>query len=132
MRPPRNGPGPREQLVVGLVIAALAFGAPAHVRAQASQPVTQEESPEVTRAIELENSGKYREAIPIYRDAMRTHPTPIVVLGLERSYAELGMTDSLLGPLDSLLTRYPKEALYHVVHLRSYQILRRYDAMRGT
>jgi tetratricopeptide (TPR) repeat protein len=113
------------------VIAALAVGAPVQVRAQASQPVTQEESPEVTRAIELENSGKYREAIPIYRDAMRTHPTPIVVLGLERSYAELGMTDSLLGPLDTLLTRYPKEALYHVVHLRSYQILRRYDAMRA-
>jgi tetratricopeptide (TPR) repeat protein len=41
------------------------------------------------------------------------------------------MTDSLLAPLDSLLTRYPKEPLYHVVHLRSYQILRRYDAMRA-
>jgi len=118
-------------LVPGLVIAVLALGSPANARAQASQPVTEQESPEVTRAIELENSGKYREAIPIYRQAMRTNPTPIVVLGLERSYAELGMTDSLLAPLDSLLARYPKEALYHVVHLRSYQILRRYDAMRA-
>jgi tetratricopeptide (TPR) repeat protein len=119
------------KLFVGLVVTALALGSPADARAQASQPVTEQESPEVTRAIELENSGKYRDAIPIYREAMRTHPTPIVVLGLERSYAELGMTDSLLAPLDSLLTRYPKEALYHVVHLRSYQILRRYDAMRA-
>jgi tetratricopeptide (TPR) repeat protein len=131
VRPPRSGPAPRVRPILGLVIAALALGRPADVRAQASQQVTQQESPEVTRAIELENAGKFREAVPIYREAMRTNPTPIVVLGLERSYAELGMTDSLLAPLDSLLNRFPKEALYHVVHLRSYQILRRYDAMRA-
>ena len=116
------------------MIAALATGTPAMAPAQAAAPAAQEsqqETPEVTRAIELENSGKFRDAIPLYRQAMRTNPTPIVVLGLERSYAELGMTDSLLAPLDSLLTRYPKEPLYHVVHLRSYQILRRYDAMRA-
>jgi tetratricopeptide (TPR) repeat protein len=98
-------------------------------------PVTraaaQTESPEVLRAIELENAGKYREAVPIYRAAMRTHPTPIVVLGLERSYAELGMSDSLLAPLDTVLTKFPREAIYHVVHLRTFQILRRYDALRS-
>jgi tetratricopeptide (TPR) repeat protein len=91
----------------------------------------QTESPEVLRAIELENAGKFREAIPIYRAAMRTQPTPIIVLGLERSYAELGMSDSLLAPLDSVITRFPREPLYHVVHLRTYQILRRYDALRA-
>ena len=93
------------------MIAALALGRPADARAQDSQ----QETPEVSRAIELENSGKYREAIPIYRKAMSTRPTPIVVLGLERSYAELGMTDSLIAPLDSLLARFPQEPLYHVV-----------------
>jgi len=127
VRPPRSGFARQVRLVVGLVITALAFGAPASLRAQDSQ----QETPEVMRAIELENSGKFREAIPIYRMAMRTRPTPIVVLGLERSYAELGMTDSLIAPLDSLLAKYPKEPLYHVVHLRTYQILRRYDAMRA-
>jgi len=91
----------------------------------------QTESPEVLRAIELENAGKYREAVPIYRAAMRTQPTPIVVLGLERSYAELGMSDSLLAPLDTVLRKFPREPLYHVVHLRTYQILRRYDELRA-
>ena len=91
----------------------------------------QTESPEVLRAIELENAGKYREAAPIYRAAMRTHPTPIVVLGLERAYAELGMSDSLLAPLDTVLTKFPREPLYHVVHLRTFQMLRRYDDLRG-
>ena len=91
----------------------------------------QTESPEALRAIELENAGKYREAIPLYREVMRTRPTPIVVLGLERSYAELGMSDSLLAPLDSVLRKFPREPLYHVVHLRTYQILRRYDDLRA-
>ena len=96
-----------------------------------SEARAQTESPEALRAIELENAGKYREAIPVYREAMRTHPTPIVVLGLERAYAELGMSDSLIAPLDTLLTKYPREPLYHVVHLRTFQILRRPDALRA-
>ncbi|PYP81349.1 MAG: hypothetical protein DMD35_01135, partial [Gemmatimonadetes bacterium] len=107
-----------------MVLVPLVVGGAREARAQT-------ESPEVLRAIELENAGKYREAVPIYREAMRTHPTPIVVLGLERSYAELGMSDSLLAPLDTVLTRFPREPLYHVVHLRTFQILRRYDALRG-
>jgi len=90
----------------------------------------QTESAEALRAIELENAGKFREAIPIYRQAMRTQPTPIVVLGLERAYAELGMSDSLIAPLDTLLAKFPREPLYHVIHLRTFQILRRYDALR--
>ncbi len=98
----------------------------------AAAPVeAQTESPEVVRAIELENAGKYREAAPIYRAAMRTHPTPIVVLGLERAYAELGITDSLLAPLDSVLAKFPREPLYHVVHLRANQMLRRQDGLRA-
>ena len=107
-----------------MVVVALALTGVRQARAQT-------ESPEVLKAIELENAGKYREAVPIYREAMRTHPTPIVVLGLERSYAELGMTDSLIAPLDTVLTRFPREPLYHVVHLRTFQILRRDDALRA-
>jgi len=107
----------------GMMIAlALSVGRPL---------LAQTESPEVLKAIELENAGKYREAIPIYREAMRTHPTPVVVLGLERSYHELGMSDSLLAPLDTVLTKFPREPLYHVVHLRTFQLLRRDDALRG-
>ena len=97
----------------------------------AARADAQTESPEVVRAIELENAGKYREAAPIYRAAMRTHPTPIVVLGLERAYAELGITDSLLAPLDTVLRKFPREPLYHVVHLRAHQMLRRYDDLRA-
>ena len=127
MRPPRSGPAPRERLLVGVFIAALALGSPAEARAQDALT----DSPEVAKAIELENAGKYREAIPIYREAMRTNPTPVVVLGLERSYAELGMSDSVLPPLEAALKKFPREPIYHVVHLRTFQILRRYDDLRA-
>ena len=117
----------RLAVVRGTMAAVVALASATSLRAQTEQT----ETPEVLRAIELENTGKYREAAAIYRAAMRTHPTPIVVLGLERSYAELGMSDSLLAPLDTVLTRFPREPLYHVVHLRTFQILRRYDALRA-
>ncbi|MDB4881983.1 MAG: hypothetical protein JWL95_749 [Gemmatimonadetes bacterium] len=91
----------------------------------------QEETPEVAKALELEGTRHFREAMPIFRAAMRTRPTPTVVLGLERIYAELGMSDSLLAPLDTVMTRYPREPLYHMVHLRTLQMLRRDDAMRA-
>jgi tetratricopeptide (TPR) repeat protein len=108
-----------------MVVVALAVVGARDARAQ------QTESPEALQAIELENAGKFREAIPIYRQAMRTNPTPIVVLGLERAYHELGMSDSLLAPLDTVLAKFPREPLYHVVHLRTFQILRRHDALRA-
>jgi tetratricopeptide (TPR) repeat protein len=108
-----------------VLVAVLALPRPAHAQTQT------QESPEVLRALELENAGKFREAAPLYRAAISRHPTPIAVLGLERSYAELGMSDSLLAPLDSVLTRYPREPIYHVVHLRTYQLLHREDGMRA-
>jgi tetratricopeptide (TPR) repeat protein len=111
----------------GAALLAAVLANPAPVKAQ-TQP---QESPEVLRALELENAGKFREAVPLYRTAISRHPTPIAVLGLERSYAELGMSDSLLGPLDTVLSRFPREPIYHVVHLRTFQLLRREDGMRA-
>ena len=46
---------------------------PRQARERRARRTAEKETPEVTRAIELENSGKFREAIPIYRKAMRTH-----------------------------------------------------------
>ena len=98
--------------------------APARLHAQ------QEERPEVVRALELENQGKYKEAIPLFRSALRVAPTPNALLGLERVYAELGQSDSLLAPLDSLIAQHPRESLYRMVQLRTLQILRRDERLR--
>jgi tetratricopeptide (TPR) repeat protein len=89
-----------------------------------------EERPEVVRALDLEAAGKYKEAGALFRAALKTSPTASVVLGLERVYAELGFTDSLLAPLDTLIAAHPRESVFRTVQLRALQMLRRDDRLR--
>jgi tetratricopeptide (TPR) repeat protein len=111
---------------------AVALGVVALLSLQAWSAAAQEdESPAVLRALDLENAGKFREAAQLFRAALRTSPTAGALLGLERTYAELGMSDSLLAPLDSLIARRPREALFRSVQLRTLQILRREDLLRA-
>src|SRR5690348_3745746 len=90
----------------------------------------EEVPPEVVRALDLENQSKYREAATLFRHSLEATPTPGALLGLERVYAELGISDSLLPPLDSLIARNPREGLYRSVKLRTLQILGRQAALR--
>jgi len=90
----------------------------------------QEEPPEVMRALDLESENKYREAAALFRHALAMRPTAGALLGLERVYAELRISDSLLAPLDSLIARDPRESLYRSVKLRTLQMLGRQDALR--
>jgi tetratricopeptide (TPR) repeat protein len=90
----------------------------------------QEETPEVMRALDLENESKYREAAVLFRHSLETRPTPGALLGLARVYGELWNSDSLLAPLDSLIARNPREGLYRSVKLRTLQILGRQAALR--
>jgi hypothetical protein len=108
---------------LALVLAVVTM-VPQRARAQ------QEETPEVVRALDLENENKYREAAALFRHSLETTPTPGALLGLERVYAELGMSDSLLAPLDTLIARNPREGLYRSVKLRTLQILGRQAALR--
>ncbi len=71
------------------------------------------------RAMELEAAGKYKEAAPLFRSVLRTPAGVNALLGLERVYAELGWTDSLVVPLDSLIAANPKEETYRTVQLRT-------------
>ncbi len=107
-----------------VTLAGLLVLAPRAVRAQ-------EESPEVLRGLELESAGKSREAATIFRNALHVLPNAGALLGLERVYADLGMSDSLLVPLDSLIRADPREPLYRTVQLRTLQILRRDDQLRA-
>ena len=83
------------------------------------------------RALDLESESKFREAAVLFRHALETTPTPGALLGLERVYAELRMSDSLLAPLDSLIARNPREPLYRSVKLRTLQILGREEELRA-
>ena len=77
-----------------------------------------QEAASLSSAFDLEASGRYREAAAAYRQAMRTDLTT-GLLGLERVYAALGQTDSLLPTIDSLVAAHPREPLVHAIQLRA-------------
>lgn len=108
-----------------LVALAIWVGNTTRVVAQEEDP-----RPELMKAFEMENAGKYKEAALLFRAAVRAKATPDAVLGLERVYAELGISDSLLAPLDSIIAQQPREVVYRTVQLRTLQILRRDDKLR--
>ena len=83
------------------------------------------------KALELESAGKYKEAAPLFRTALNTPSAVSALLGLERVYAELGWSDSLLAPLDTLIRRNPRETVYRSVQLRTLQSLGKEDQLRA-
>ena len=82
------------------------------------------------RALDLEAAGKYREAIPLFRAALKTPAAVNALLGLERAYAELGWSDSLVAPLDTLISANPKEETFRTVQLRALQMAGRQAELR--
>lgn len=83
----------------------------------------------VVRALELEGSGQPRYAAPLYRRALAGEDPVPALLGLERVYAELGMTDSLLTPLGSVVGRLPADPTVRTVQLRTLHTLQRDGAL---
>src|ERR1043166_2502146 len=102
-----------------IVVAVLLCAAPA-VPAAAQQPG---DSTAFYKALELETSGKYKEAAPLFRAALRSSAGVSALLGLERVYAELGWLDSLTAPLDTLIAANPTGVVYRTVQLRTFQSL---------
>ena len=83
-----------------------------------------------SRALQLEIDGKYKESAPYYRMALAGAEAQNALLGLERVYAELNWTDSLLAPLDTLLRREPNNQVFRSVQLRALQMLNREADLR--
>lgn len=77
------------------------------------------------KALELETAGNYRAAAPLFRAALHTSAAVNAMLGLERVYAELGISDSLLAPLDTLIAANPREETYRTIQLRTLESLAR-------
>jgi len=106
------------------LLASLFLATPIVVGAQ------QQDTTAFYRALELESAGKYRDAAPLFRSALGTSSAVSALLGLERVYAELGWSDSLLAPLDTLIRRSPRETVYRSVQLRTLQTLGRDAELR--
>lgn len=103
---------------------ALALGGARGARAQDSASVTSDTSA-LYRALDLEGAGKYPDAVPLFRRALDGADPVNALLGLERSYAELSMTDSLVPIVRALVARSPSEPTYNTVLVRSLVMLGR-------
>jgi tetratricopeptide (TPR) repeat protein len=114
--------------VLSAIVLALGLGTSlaAQQRSESREPRAESvDSTAFYRALDLEGAGKYREAAVLFRQSLRGPTGVSALLGLERVYAELRLTDSLLAPLDSLIQGNPREPIFRAVQLRSLQTLGR-------
>ncbi len=114
-------------LVGGICLGLLRLVVPSNTIAAQAPPA---DTMAFYKALDLEASGKYREAVPFFRTALHTPAGVNALLGLERVYAELGRSDSLLPPLDTLIAASPREETFRTVQLRTLQSLGRDDDLR--
>jgi tetratricopeptide (TPR) repeat protein len=114
---------PRRALfALAVVLGCLGGRGPAAgAQAQMAPGTTVADTTTFYKALDLESAGKYREAAPLFRLALHTPAAENALLGLERVYAELGWTDSLVAPLDSLIASDPRNETYRTVELRTMQ-----------
>lgn len=92
--------------------------------------VAQGDTTSFYKGLDLEASGKYRDAVPMFRASLHSAASVNALLGLERVYAELGWTDSLVAPLDTLIAADPREETYRTVQLRTLQSIGRTADLR--
>jgi tetratricopeptide (TPR) repeat protein len=104
-----------------IVTCALLLGIALSAGAQDTTRLS--DSAAFSRALQLEVDGKYKDAARYYRMALFGADGENALLGLERSYAELNWTDSILAPLDSMIKRQPQNRIYRSAQLRSLQSL---------
>src|SRR6476646_7044312 len=108
----------RSAWLVGAIGLSVARVAPAIAQAPADTMA-------FYRGLDLEAAGKYRDAVPLFRSALHTSAAVNALLGLERVYAELGWSDSLVAPIEALIAANPREETYRTVQLRTFQSLGR-------
>lgn len=101
--------------VVGAVVATTVALCPA-TAARAQDSVLR--GP-LARGLELEEQSRYKEAVVAYREALRGETVVPALLGLERAYAELGMSNSLLPLLDTIIAGRPRDPTVRSVQLRT-------------
>jgi tetratricopeptide (TPR) repeat protein len=102
---------------IAFSVASVMALAPTVARAQ-----TQPDMP--MRALELEQAGKWREALAAYRATLDQALTASL-LGIERVYDQLGKRDSIVPLIDTLVAKHPREPMVRTVQLRTLAYLHR-------
>jgi tetratricopeptide (TPR) repeat protein len=113
---------------LGLLLSFLGVFAPQTGSAQGGTSV---ESAALSRALDLEGSGKCKEAIPVFRQALATEDPAGALFGLERCVSETSTSpDTLLFIIDSVLAKRPRDPVARTIQLRTLTTAQRADAAR--
>ncbi len=84
----------------------------------------------VTRAVEIEQAGRWRDAIVAWRSVIDGGDAGQGVLGLERVFSQLGQEDSVIVAIDTLIPRQPDNRILRGVQLRTLRALGREQSVR--
>lgn len=120
----RTRPRRRPALVALALLPLFAFapvlGAQGDVRGDAREPVGASLQPDLlVQALELEQQGKHAAAAALYRRALATPHAVSAMLGIERVYVEMGLGDSVLAVVDSVIKANPRNPTYRSIQLRT-------------
>ncbi len=96
-----------------------------------SQQMTDRSTPALIRGLDLEQRGRNAEAAAAFREALGSGDMLPALLGLERVYATMSKSDSLVSLADSLAHAHPAETMVHIVRLRVLLYARRPTAARA-
>ena len=102
-----------------LIAIVIASGAAATVpRAARAQRPPARSAGALIRGLDLEQRGRNAEAAAAFRDALGGEDMLAALLGLERVYATMSRSDSLIPIADSIARAHPSETMVQVVRLR--------------
>ena len=110
-----------------LAVLALTLGVSGTVAARpaAAQRMPAQSSGSLIRALDLEQRGRNSEAAAAFRDALGGSDMLAALLGLERVYAAMSQSDSLIPIADSLARAHPSETMVQIVRLRVLRYARK-------
>ena len=94
-------------------------------RSASAQRVPGQSSGSLIRALDLEQRGRNAEAAAAFRDALGGADMLAALLGLERVYAAMSQSDSLIPIADSLARAHRSETMVQIVRLRVLRYARR-------
>lgn len=104
------------------VAVAIAVTFATGARAQATFGAS---TPALVRGMDFEQRGRNRDAVAAYRDALRSPDFLAALLGMERAFAAMSQSDSLIPIADSVARAHPSETLVQIVRLRVLLYARR-------
>ncbi len=114
------------RIVFAVAMAATRLFGPPVVGAQATIGASASASaPALVRAMDDEQRGRNREAVAAFHEALGGADYLAALLGMERVYAAMSQSDSMIPVADSVARAHPSEVLAQIVRLRVLLYARR-------